>query len=451
MTELRQLAGFAVNFRLEQAPEEVMRAAKYCVLDSIGSALGAVRYEEIPELCRELRQWCAAPAGRMASVWGQGFSLDVFQALLLNGMMGHALELDDVHTGSKSHVGAVVVETAWTLAEAMGESGRHLLEAVITGYEVMARVGMAMDVVSNRKRGWHGTGIIGTFGAAAAAGHLLGLDEDQMVSALGMAGTQSSGLWAFLEEGATCKKLHPARAAVNGLTAAVLAKGGMTGPERILDAGDGGLYRAVADSFNMETLVNGLGISYEILKIDKKPYPCCRTTHHAIDGALMLREKADLEQVERILVETYEVGVLQCGSQGYPSSAVEAKFSIPYTVAAALVRGNVSLAEFAPEVIGDPLIKSLANRVQVTADPLFTSRYPDRWGCRLRLIYKDASELAVQVDDMSGSVAKPLTEEQEKRKFEGVAGEGMEKSRVYQLEDTILMLDMVEKLPAIGS
>lgn len=449
MTELRQLAGFAVNFRLEQAPEEVVRAAKYCVLDSIGSALGAVRYEEIPELCRELRQWCAAPAGRTASVWGQGFSLDVFHALLLNGMMGHALELDDVHTGSKSHVGAVVVETAWTLAEAMGESGRRLLEAVITGYEVMARVGMAMDVVSNRKRGWHGTGIIGTFGAAAAAGHLLGLDEDQMVSALGMAGTQSSGLWAFLEEGATCKKLHPARAAVNGLTAAVLAKGGMTGPERILDARDGGLYRAVADSFDMKILVNGLGTGYEILKIDKKPYPCCRTTHHAIDGALMLREKADLEQVERILVETYEVGVLQCGSQGYPSSAVEAKFSIPYTVAAALVRGNVSLAEFAPEVIGDPLIKSLANRVQVTADPLFTSRYPDRWGCRLRLIYKDASELAVQVDDMSGSVAKPLTEEQEKRKFEGVAGEGIGAERTRKLEAAILKMETEECIPRI--
>lgn len=177
MTELRQLAGFAVKFRLEQAPEEVVKAAKYCVLDSIGSALGAVRYEEIPELCRELRQWCAAPARRTASVWGQGFSLDVFQALLLNGMMGHALELDDVHTGSKSHVGAVVVETAWTLAEALGESGERLLEAVITGYEVMARVGMAMDVVSNRKRGWHGTGIIGTFGAAAAAGHLFGAER----------------------------------------------------------------------------------------------------------------------------------------------------------------------------------------------------------------------------------------------------------------------------------
>ena len=240
-----------------------------------------------------------------------------------------------------------------------------------------------------------------------------------------------------------------ARAAVNGLTAAVLAKGGMTGPERILDARDGGLYRAVADSFDMKILVNGLGTGYEILKIDKKPYPCCRTTHHAIDGALMLRDRADLEQVERILVETYEVGVLQCGSQGYPSSAVEAKFSIPYTVAAALVRGNVSLAEFAPEVIGDPLIQSLANRVQVTADPLFTGRYPDRWGCRVRLIYKDGSELAVQVDDMSGSVAKPLTEEQEKRKFEGLAGEGIGAERSRKLEAAILNIETEECIPRI--
>lgn len=451
MAELRKLAGFAVDFRLEQAPEEVVRAAKYCVLDSIGCALGAARYEEIPELCRELRQWCAEPAWRAAGVWGQGFSLDVFQALLLNGIMGHALELDDVHTGSKSHVGAVVVETAWTLAEALGESGRHLLEAVIAGYEVMARVGMAMDVASNRKRGWHGTGIIGTFGAAAAAGHLLGLDEDQMVSALGMAGTQSSGLWAFLEEGATCKKLHPARAAVNGLTAAVLARGGMTGPERILDAKDGGLYRAVADSFDLERLARGLGTEYEILKIDKKPYPCCRSTHHAIDGALALREKADPARVERIVVETYEVGVLQCGSQSYPSSAVEAKFSIPYTVAAALVRGNVSLAEFTPEAIGDPLIRKIAGNVQVKADPLFTQRYPSRWGCRLRLTTKDGAELTEQVDDMSGSVARPLTEEQEKRKFRGLAGEGMEEWEVAQLLSTILMIDRVEKLPGIGN
>lgn len=450
MAELRQLAGFAAGFRLEHAPGEVVRAAKYCVLDSIGSALGAVRYEEIPDLCREFKEWCRAPQTRAAGVWGQGFSLDVFEALLLNGMMAHALELDDVHTGSKSHVGAVVVTTAWTLAEALGESGARLLEAVIAGYEVMARVGMAMDVVSNRKRGWHGTGIIGTFGAAAAAGHLLQLTGDQMVSAFGMAGTQSSGLWAFLEEGATCKKLHPARAAVNGFTAAILAKGGMTGPERILDAEDGGLYRAVSDSFDMGVLARGLGETYEILNIDKKPYPCCRTTHHAIDGALALREKVEPDQVERIVVETYEVGVLQCGSKVYPASAVEAKFSIPYTVAAALVRGNVSLAEFTPEVLENPLVRRIAESVQVVADPLFTGRYPARWGCRVRLIKKDGNELTEQVDDMSGSVKKPLTEEQEKRKFRGVVESGVGEEKAAALETLILRIDQARKIPSIS-
>ena len=445
--ELRDLAHFLTNLELKNIPKIVKKTANLCILDSVGVAIGAKENPQIQNVLRDYLEICGNKGS--AHIWGTGKRVPLLTAIFMNAMMGHTLELDDVHTGSKSHVGAVVVETAWTLAEALGESGGRLLEAVITGYEVMARVGMAMDVVSNRKRGWHGTGIIGTFGAAAAAGHLLGLNEDQMVSALGMAGTQSSGLWAFLEEGATCKKLHPARAAVNGLTAAVLAKGGMTGPERILDARDGGLYRAVADSFDMKILVNGLGTSYEILKIDKKPYPCCRTTHHAIDGALMLRDRADLEQVERILVETYEVGVLQCGSQGYPSSAVEAKFSIPYTVAVALVRGNVSLAEFAPEVIGDPLIQSLADRVQVTADPLFTGRYPDRWGCRVRLIDKDGSELAVQVDDMSGSVAKPLTEEQEKRKFEGLAGEGIGAERSRKLEAAILKMETEECIPRI--
>lgn len=449
MTELRQLARFAVDFKLEDAPDTVVRAAKFCVLDSVGAALGAVNYEEIPSICRKWREWTKSSSPYQASVWGWYYKLDVFQALLLNGMMGHALELDDVHTGSKSHVGAVVVETAWTLGEAIRANGKHFLEAVVVGYEIMARVGMAMDVISNRKRGWHGTGIIGTFGAAAAAGHLLELDENQMVSAFGMAGTQSSGLWAFLEEGSTCKKLHPARAAVNGLTAALLAKFGMTGPEHILDARDGGLYRAVSDSFHMERLVENLGNTYEILSIDKKPYPCCRTTHHAIDAALALRSELDWQEIDRIAVETYEVGVLQCGSPVYPQSPVDAKFSIPYTVAAALIKGRVSLPEFTPEVVQDPQMKELAEKVTVVSDPLFSERYPKRWGCRMRVWMKDRKELVKQIDDMSGSVACPLTEEQEIGKFVGLVDGVICKGEMERIIETILTMEHVEKIPEI--
>lgn len=450
MTQLRKLAGFAAGFRLEAAPDQVVKAAKYCVLDSVGAALGAVNTDEIPAVCREIGRWTESAADRRAQVWGQEIKLDVFQALLLNGIMGHALEMDDVHTGSKSHIGAVVVETAWTLAEAMGKSGARFLEAVIVGYEVMARTGMAMDVVSNRKRGWHTTGIIGTFGAAAAAGRLLDLNGEQMVSAFGMAGTQSSGLWAFLEEGSTCKKLHPARAAVNGLTAAILARAGMTGPERILDARDGGLYRAVSDSWDLSLLTEGLGERFEILNIDKKPYPCCRTTHHAIDGALALRDKIALNEISGILVETYEVGVLQCGFPEYPQSAVEAKFSIPYTVAAALVRGRVSLAEFNKDVLEDSQVRAIAALTTVVSSPLFSERYPARWGCRLKITCKNGEVLEQQIDDMSGSRARPLTEEQELGKFKALAAEALDGRGGERLAAQILEMEGLARLPVIG-
>lgn len=452
MTKLRQLARFASQFRLEQAPEPVIEAAKSCVLDSVGAALGAVRSEEIPAVCRELQAWAGGGERMQARVWGQGFTIDVFQALLINGMMGHALELDDVHTGSKSHIGAVVATTAWTLADAQQKDGKEFLEAVIVGYEIMARVGMAMDVVSNRKRGWHATGVIGTFGAAAAAGRLLGLDEDQMVSALGMAGTQSSGLWAFLAEGATCKKLHPARAAVNGLTAAVLAKAGMTGPEHILDAEDGGLYRAVSDSWDMGRLTEGLGSSFEILQIDKKPYPCCRTTHHAIDAALALRKElkpGELKAVEKIQVDTYEVGVLQCGFTQYPESPVEAKFSIPYTVAAALVSGKVTQKEFTEGALEDGSARELAGKVSVVSDPLFSARYPGRWGCRMTVRFPGGRELVKQIDDMSGSIRCPLTEQQERTKFEDLAKEAMPAEAVERLIQQIMGIEAARRLPEI--
>ena len=216
-------------------PEKVTEAARFCVLDTIGSALGAAESPQIHSIGENFEDWCGpGKNGKKAAAWANDKELGLFSALMVNGCMAHELELDDVHTASKSHPGAVVVTAAWTMADALGADGKTFLEAVIAGYEVLGRVGWSMDVASNRKRGWHTTGIIGTFGAAGAVSKLMGLNVDQMVSAFGMAGTQSSGLWAFLAEGSTCKKLHPARAAMNGTAACILALSGMTGPEHIL-------------------------------------------------------------------------------------------------------------------------------------------------------------------------------------------------------------------------
>lgn len=447
-TELKTLAEFAAGFRLEEAPKDAVHAAEACVLDTIGAALGAAGLSETGKLCRAVAAF--GKGGRhQAVVWGYNGTLNLNEAVFLNAMMGHSLEFDDVHAESKSHIGTVVIPAAWGCAEALLKDGKCFLEAVIIGYEVMGRIGAAMDVASNRTRGWHTTGITGTFGAAAAAGKLMGLSAEQMVSALGMAGTQSSGLWAFLEDGASCKKLHPARAAVNGVAAAILAKGGMTGPEHILDAGDGGLFRAVTDCFDLERLTKGLGTDYAVLCMDKKPYPCCRTTHPAIDAALRLRNEADASEIARIEVETYAVGVLQCGTEKYPENGEQARFSIPYTVAAALTRGRVTQEEFSRKTLMEGGIRRLAENTIVKEAKEFSELYPERWGSRMTLFLKDGRKKSCRIDDMSGSVRNPLSEKQETDKFTGLAAKVFDEETCGELEKTLRDIRSQSRMPAL--
>ena len=177
-----------------------------------------------------------------ASLWAHGGTASLRTAAFLNAMASHTLELDDVHTNSKTHIGTVVIPAAWAVAEALGRNGKELLEAVICGYEVMARIGMGFGVSSHRNRGWHVTGTAGTFGAAAACAKLYGFSTEQTLSAFGLAGMQSCTTWAFLTGSATDKVMHPARAAASGLESCLMVQGGMTGTSHILDAADGGLF-----------------------------------------------------------------------------------------------------------------------------------------------------------------------------------------------------------------
>ena len=261
-----------------------------------------------------------------------------------------------------------------------------------------------MDVASNRKRGWHTTGVIGTFGAAAAIAKLMRLTGEQTLHAFGLAGTQSSGLWAFLAEGASLQKAAPGQG--RSERRGRLPYGEKRHDRRRPYSGRGGRRACTARSatrFDMRKVAEGLGSSFEILNIDKKPYPCCRTTHPAIDAALRLREthRIPAEQIQSILVETYDVGVLQCGFEKYPESLVEAKFSIKFTCAVALLFGRVSLQEFRQDVLDDPRVRRVAECTHVAADPMFTQRYPKRWGCRMSITLQSGEKLVCQIDDMS--------------------------------------------------
>lgn len=419
MTDIRKLAKFISGLKYADVPKNVLDTAKLLVLDTVGASLGARDNKQNKAVLSAYLE-ISGDNGKI-SAWGTGEKLPLLSAILINAMMGHTLELDDVHTNSKTHIGTVVVPAAWGIAEEIGASGEDFLLAVICGYETMARIGMGLGVSSHRNRGWHVTCTAGTFGAAAACAKLLGLDEDKTVYALGLAGTQSCGLWSFIGDGSSNKVLHPARAAVSGTEAAILSRAGMTGAEHVLDADDGGLFAAMSDEFDYSLVSKGLGETYELMFMDNKPYPCCRSTHCAIDGALALKNEYSItaDDIESVEVGTYLVGNKQCGmSEGSrnPSKPTDAKFSTPFTVACSIIFGEVTLRQFEQEVIGDEAVCELVRRVRVISEDRFTDVYPDHWGCEVRILLKDGRKIARLIRDASGSVDNPLSVEQVKSK-----------------------------------
>jgi 2-methylcitrate dehydratase PrpD len=217
-----------------------------------------------------------------AAIWGRGQRARANDAAFTNGIAAHAFELDDYHN-AKAHPGAVVVPAALAIAERVDASGEDCLLAIVIGYETLIRTAMVLDPIATRKRGWHLTGVAGTLGAAAACASLLRLDAEHTACALGLAGTQSSGLFAFNADGAMSKRFHAGRAAQAGVVAAELAARGFTGPTAFYEADDGGLLRAFSDAPVKERLVTGLGDIYEATQISFKPYSCCGSTHAYID------------------------------------------------------------------------------------------------------------------------------------------------------------------------
>ena len=460
MDELKKVSEFVADFSLEKVDENVKKSAKKCILDVVGLAMGAYdnpMFQQIKKVYLQADNQAAlisnGNGAHLASIWGSNERTNLRTAVFFNAMLGHTLELDDVHTRSKTHIATVVVPAAWGLAEVLHKPGKKLLEAVICGYEVMSRIGMGFGVSSHRNKGWHVTSTAGTFGAAAACAKLLDFTPEQVLAALGLAGTQSFGTWAFLSDGATNKVLHPARAAASGLESCLLVLGGMRGSAHILDAKDGGIFPRMSDEYNDSLVDKDLGKVYEILQVDKKPYPCCRSSHCVIDGVLALRRENHLqaENVESIQVSTYLVGLKQCGlsdTSKVPKLPTQAKFSIPYVAACALLEGSVGLNDFLPEKIQRPEIQALLRKVTVREDSAFTARYPDHWGCKVSITLKNGETSEKVVKDASGSVYSPLTDSQLQAKVRTCC-QKYDADWLNQLIDAILELDNLSTLPSL--
>jgi 2-methylcitrate dehydratase PrpD len=434
------LGEFICKTTFSDLPEAVVKQAKECMLDTIGCSLAGVNYPEVIGITKELKR---VDTQTDCVIWGMEEKASLLTAALLNGVTSHAVEMDDVHKTSKTHTGAVVIPAAVTLAGYQGASGKDLIIAVVMGYESAYRIGTGINASAHRLQGWHATGVCCTFGSAAAASKLMDLREDKTVSALGMAGTQSSGLWALTMDGATCKKLYMGKAAQSGILSAILANGGMTGPAYVLEAEDGGLFKAASSNYNFNAVTEKLGQRWDILKADRKPYACCRSAQPPIDAILQMRKEYGIrpEDVASVRVNTYDIAVKQCFNTKRPKNVVEAQLCIPYTVAVALIDGGASAQQFTSERINDAGLMALAEKVDVFEDPAFTSRYPQNWGCQLILRTIDGNEYEKTIVNAKGDSDNPLSFEDLVGKFENLADGALPKEQQKQVIDCIMNLE----------
>lgn len=410
------LADFVDSFTFEQLSEPVVHKTKLCILDTVGCALaGSVSKES--ELMRKALM--AYDKGKEALIWGTPLRSSLFSSCLINGTMAHALEMDDVHRKGKVHSGAVVVPATLAMGENLYSDGRSIILATFLGYEVAIRVAIGVGAKSHRMKGWHATGTCGTFGAAAACSKLLGLNAEGIANSLGLAGTQSSGLWAFTADGSMSKRLHSGRAAQSGLYSAILAQKGFTGSKMILEAEDGGFCRASSDEYDLDRIVEGLGKRFEILEVSVKPYPCCRTLHGPIDTMLRLKETRHLrpKDIKKISVRTYEVAIEQCGYTHEPSTPVDAQFSMPYAMSVSLFDGEAGLGQFSEDRIKDGKVRSLAKKVEMAVDEELDRLYPDKWGFIIEVETQRGETYRERVDTAKGDPDNPLSVDELKRKF----------------------------------
>lgn len=432
MNETRQLAAYAANLRTEQLSDEVIGYAKVLLLDLLGAALyGSVT--EVARVVGEVGRARYRPGS--AALWGHDEALHPAGAALVNGTQAHAFELDDYHPGAKLHPGAVVVPAALAAASQEGASGVDLLAALVAGYDAMIRVSLAADSKSVRRRGWHLTGLAGPFGAAVAAGRLYDLSERQMLHALGIAGSQSSGLFAFSEEGAMTKRLHAGRAAESGLLAAELAASGFTGPSRVLEAEDGGFLRAVSDEPRPERLVEGLGERFELLNASIKPYSCCGSLHSSIDAVIQLVEEHGLDplDIREIVAKNSSVVDQQCGFTYHGRDALEAQMSLQYCLAVAAVDRAAFMPQFSPERVSEPRLLDLAGRVRFVLDPEIEEIYPRQFPARVEISTRDGRSFERYVPAPKGSAVNRYSMAEAETKLRAVTHDLLDDAEVERI------------------
>src|SRR2546428_4628443 len=419
----RRLARFVLGLRLEDIPPPVVTKAADLVLDTLGCALAATRYDfgraalETAERLGGLHE---------STLVGSKVRVAAANAVLANATLAHGLDFDDTREDAIVHTGSVAITTGLAVGEALGASGPATLAAMVGGVEVMCRVGLAVPGKFHARH-YHPTALAGTFGAAAVAGKLHGSTEDQLVHAFGVCGSQAGGIIEYLADGTWTERLHPGWAAHAGVVATLLARSGFTGPESVLE-GEHGFYRAFAgghDPARLEELLASLGAVWEIEQLTFKPYPCGSIAQPYMDCALRVRDRHRVrpDDIVEIRCRTAEGPVPRLweplAAKHAPQNGYAAKVSLPYLLAVILIRGRASLAEFEDDVVRDRDVLALASRISYELDP--TIDYPRQVVGRRRVRLQDGRIVEESQDHPRGGPDSPMSRAEIEAKFRGNA------------------------------
>jgi len=430
-------AKFISELRYEALPLEIVEDAKYRVLDWLGSALSGIHYQPSLIITGLVK---ATGGAAQATVLKGNAKVPVAQAAFANGIIGHVAEFDDGHRLAIAHPGAVTVPAALAIAEGYNKSGKELLTAIVAGYEVLIRLGMAIN--PSHYRIWHATGTCGGFAAAASASSLLHLNQRGTQMALGIAGTMASGLQETF--GTHAKPLNAGHACQSGIQAALLAQQGFTGPEDIL-LGDKGFIKATAIDYNTKVLEE-IGESPLLASTAfYKVYASCGHTNSPLDAVFKIVEKHDipLQFIRRIQVGTYRIAVELTG-QLKNNSEDEAKFSLPYCLAVALMHKKVTLKEFSPDKLNDPAILEIAKKIEVVEDQAATSAFPKR-RATIRIELGNNRIIEESVNTSNDTPQYDALEE----KFLSLAADCFDRPTAQRIRDVILDIEKLDNLNAL--
>jgi len=418
---------FAKNFvktRYEDLPPEVVDATKKEILDLLGVALGGANQPGATHVCALVKEWGGKEE---SSIIGSKLKVPAPNAAQANATMAHSLDFDDVHEAAVMHPGIASIPVVLAVGEAQGRlSGKEMIACTALGVDMMCRLALATTPgKSPIDLGWHLTSVFGFMGAAATAARVMGLDEETIVNAIGIGYHQSGGNGQCVKDGALAKRLGPGFAIKGGITAALLAKAGVTGAKNSLE-GEWGFYRQYADGdYSREILTADLGERFEGVNVAIKPYPCCRGIHPAIDAALALAEDKNIrsQDIREITLSVTDAHLaLLCqplDAKRSPRSPVDAQFSIPWGVASAIVGRSVGLGDFTDSAVRNPKVLEVTQKMRVEVDNSLHKPGPEPTRVTVKMM--DGKTHAMVVANPLGSLERPMSFDDCARKFRDCA------------------------------